>query len=199
MAPNSQQAYMGVPSNASESTDPTDSETSSDSGNEDLQLPPEWNGMTAPEVGRLIFYQHRRFKKAWRRFRQKPVRRFRRTMKKHFRKHRRYSHARSGRFGAGRGSFLSREEVQAYVSKHARTQSSGKGFGRKGNPKGKDGQTLTCLGCGSTEHFIKNCPNKGHGKGSGGGGPPPVWSICELGSNSFPTGAYRTKFPRRRK
>ena len=69
MAPNSQQAYMGVPSNASESTDPTDSETSSDSGNEDLQLPPEWNGMSVPEVGRLIFYQHRRFKKAWRRFR----------------------------------------------------------------------------------------------------------------------------------
>ena len=166
MAPNSQQTYVGVSSHMSESSDPTDSDTSSDSGNEDLDLPPEWNNVQASELGPQVFFQHRRWKKAWRRFRSKPVRRFRRTMKKHFRKHRNFTSSHGKR---SRGMFLTQEEVQAYVSKHARSQSSGKGFGRRGNPKGKDGKPLTCSGCGSTEHFVKNCPNKGKGKG---GGPP---------------------------
>ena len=55
-----------------------------------------------------------------------------------------------------------------------RAHTSGKGFGRRGNPKGRDGNPLACHGCGSTEHLIKNCPHKGKGKGNGGGSPPTI-------------------------
>ena len=34
----------------------------------------------------------------------------------------------------------------------------GKGKFKRKNPKGKDGQTLTCSGCGSEDHFIAKCP-----------------------------------------
>ena len=34
----------------------------------------------------------------------------------------------------------------------------GKGKFTRKNPKGKDGKTLTCSGCGSEEHFIAKCP-----------------------------------------
>ena len=37
---------------------------------------------------------------------------------------------------------------------------------QKGNPKGRDGTPLTCHGCNSTDHLVKNCPLKGHGKGN---------------------------------
>ena len=44
---------------------------------------------------------------------------------------------------------------------------SGKGFGRQGNPKGQDGNTMKCHTCGSTEHFKKDCKQSG-GSSSGG-------------------------------
>jgi hypothetical protein len=51
----------------------------------------------------------------------------------------------------------------------------GRGKGKKGagsrigrkNPIGKDGKVMLCSGCGSDEHFIKHCKNKGKGKGKG--------------------------------
>ena len=49
-------------------------------------------------------------------------------------------------------------------SKGKRT--SGKGFGRKGNPKGRDGQVMKCHECDSEEHLVAQCPRrKGQGKG----------------------------------
>ena len=42
----------------------------------------------------------------------------------------------------------------------------GKGKGkRRGNPIGPDGQQMKCSNCGSTEHFWRQCPLKGKGKG----------------------------------
>ncbi len=44
--------------------------------------------------------------------------------------------------------------------------SSGKGFRRKGNPKDRDGQTMTRCVCNRQKHFAARCPQKGSGKGS---------------------------------
>ena len=60
------------------------------------------------------------------------------------------------------------DDVQAFLSrkgKGSRAHTSGKGFGRRGNPKGRDGTPMACHGCGSLEHLIRDCP-KGKGKGA---------------------------------
>ena len=67
---------------------------------------------------------------------------------------------------------LSRQELDAFIAQRgnsARAFTSGKGFGRRGNPKGKDGKPLKCRGCGSEDHLVRECPVKG---GEGGGGMP---------------------------
>ena len=53
--------------------------------------------------------------------------------------------------------------------KGQRTHSTGKGFGRRGNPKDKNGNVMKCHKCGSTEHLQRNCPNN---MGGGGSSPP---------------------------
>ena len=40
-------------------------------------------------------------------------------------------------------------------------RSSGKGKGRRENPKGPDGNIMTCRTCGATDHFQKECPRAG--------------------------------------
>ena len=46
-------------------------------------------------------------------------------------------------------------------------QTTGQGFGRGQNPRGKDGKTMKCHKCGAVEHLKKECPYaKGSGKGS---------------------------------
>ena len=71
-----------------------------------------------------------------------------------------------GRMGA-RGSFMyTADDVAAFLTgkgKGNRGHTSGKGFGRRKNPKDRSGQTMTCHGCGSDEHLIANCPQKGKG------------------------------------
>ena len=67
---------------------------------------------------------------------------------------------------------------------HADTEVYFKGKGaRKGNPVGKDGRQMKCStpGCGSTEHFWRQCPMKGKGKGKG-----PGQSGSTFVSNSYP-------------
>jgi hypothetical protein len=39
----------------------------------------------------------------------------------------------------------------------------GKGKFKRGNPKGKDGKTLTCSLCGSEDHFVAKCPQNKQG------------------------------------
>ena len=45
-------------------------------------------------------------------------------------------------------------------------QSSGKGFGRQRNPKGRDGQTLKCHECESEEHLVAQCPRRNNRQGN---------------------------------
>ena len=42
--------------------------------------------------------------------------------------------------------------------KGQRTHSTGKGFGRRGNPKDKNGNVMKCHKCGSTEHLQRIAP-----------------------------------------
>ena len=60
----------------------------------------------------------------------------------------------------------------------------------KGNPIGKDGQKLKCLGCGSEEHFIRACPKgKGKSKSSGKGKSSSFYdaSSVSASSSAFPS------------
>eukprot|EP00959_Pyramimonas_sp_CCMP1952_P294265 6155181-Pyramimonas_sp.AAC.1 len=47
-----------------------------------------------------------------------------------------------------------------------RRDTSGKGRGRRGNPRCRDGQILKCHECDSTDHLVEDCPAKGNGNGS---------------------------------
>ena len=52
-------------------------------------------------------------------------------------------------------------------------RSSAKGKGRRTNPRGYDGQIMTCDICGSESHFRAQCPqNSGGARPSGSGGAP---------------------------
>jgi len=42
-----------------------------------------------------------------------------------------------------------------------RSHSSGKGFGRRKNPKDRNGQIMKCHECQSDEHLVARCPHKG--------------------------------------
>ena len=65
------------------------------------------------------------------------------------------------------GSTLSHAcDVYKRIKGKGRGNTSGKGKGRKGNPKDRDGKTMECDICGSTQRFRRECP-KGDGKGRG--------------------------------
>jgi len=146
-------AYAAVPM---DNDSGTDSDTESSIGAtayvwDDVQ------GSDANETAENLFWAYQHAKGRYRRFLGKPVRRVRRFFR---------------RKGKGKGksaghylSSLSEPEIlSTFFSKGPKGRgkskgkySSGKGFGRRKNPKGPDGQIMTCRGCGSDEHFIKNC------------------------------------------
>ena len=60
------------------------------------------------------------------------------------------------------------EDTLAYLKgkgKGNRSHSSGKGFGRRKNPRDRNGSLMKCHNCGSEEHLVARCPQKGSGKG----------------------------------
>ena len=79
------QADEGVSSDASTSTD-----TSSDSGNEVLDMS-DFQGMTEQNAADNVFLRYRHHKRRWRRFRGKPVRSLRRHVRRFTTFHRRAS------------------------------------------------------------------------------------------------------------
>lgn len=120
-----------------------ETDTSSDSGNEMLE-PLCYVGMTAPQIAEAIYMQYRQAEERRRRCAGKPVRKVRRGFKKH-RKGSGRGH-KGGRYSSwGQGNnrifaLFTEVEVQALLSskgKEQRKGSSGKGFGRKGNPKNR--------------------------------------------------------------
>ena len=101
----------------------------------------------------------------------KPIRRVRRFLKKSYGNCITPTNTR----GHGRYTFLaeaSDERLEAIFKGKGKgkgakgRRTTGKGFGRKTNPKDKQGNIMKCHRCGSTEHLLRQCPHpKGDGKG----------------------------------
>ena len=142
---------------------------------------PDIAGMSEQDAHEHIYYQYRNAKRNWRRFTGRPVHRFRRSFKK--------SHLGCGKgngsfgrrtpfkksYNRGRGFWVS-ESVMAFLQskgKGSGKSTTGKGFGRKGNPRDRNGEIMKCRICNSTEHLMARCPRKGEGKGSSSSSAPP--------------------------
>ena len=184
-AQSEQHAYLGGNDDDSEFT--STSATSSDDGHEEIPIDSTLASIESEnQAAEHIYLQYRRHKRMWRRFTGRPVRKFRRKFKKYsHRKHHFYGgggkggHWRDrlrgggsgghghGKGGKGRMRFFQAnpDEVAAFASSMGKggKKGSGGGFGRKGNPTGKDGKPLTCHSCGSTEHLIRDCPQRSGG------------------------------------
>lgn len=143
----------------------TDAGASSGNGQEEIDVS-DVLGMSEAQATEHVFWQYRMASRRWRRISQKPVRRFRRLDKKFVR-----------RKGKGEGksrwrrsdSYLASEDGHAYLrgtGKGKRSHTSGKGSGRKQNPRGRDGQIMKCRGCDSEEHFAAKCPRAGQASSS---------------------------------
>ena len=129
-----------------EDTD-TDTDTSSDSGNEVSQTPGIEN-MSQADASAQIYLEHRRAKKTWRRFTGKPVRKCRRRFR--FAKKSKGKGKGKGRQHGARGFMWTHDDTLTYLKgkgKGHRSHTSGKGFGRRGNPKDRDGNVMKCRIC----------------------------------------------------
>jgi len=144
----------------------TDSETSSDVGEDPDYSNAAFQGLTPSQIDEQLYWEMKTAKRNWRRHMKKPTRRVRRFVK------------RKGK-GKGRGksrfSFLSTMPDEEYDSmfyggkgnSKGKRRSSGKGKGRRTNPRGRDGQIMTCGICGSETHFRAECPNNTQQQGAG--------------------------------
>jgi hypothetical protein len=175
-----QQVYMAQPPMLQDDLEPssygTDSDTSSDAGEANPNLD-RISSYIAQSVGsdprayeQAIFQAYRNSKRLWRRHKGKHVRKFRRFVKRGVRK----------RKGSGKGRMyrsyptIEQEMLTFMASKgKGKRHTSGKGFGRKGNPTGKGGKPMLCHECNSPDHLVKDCPARRakmaqFGKGGGG-------------------------------
>lgn len=144
----------------------TASATSSDNGsaldNTDLA------GLSSAQVDEYLFGRYQHAKKRWRRFTGKPVRALRRVFRKK-------GKGKGSKGGIGSFGYLNLNEVlqnSYYKGKGKGGRSSGKGFGRRQNPRGRDGEIMKCSICQSTKHLRARCPQRpgGDGQGNTGGG-----------------------------
>ena len=128
----------------------TDSATSSD--NDDEMLVDDLQGLSPKAMDEYLFGQYQQAKRRWRRFTGKPVRALRRVL---------------------RGYINIDEALQQsayFKGKGKGGKSSGKGFGRKTNPCGRDGEPLRCSICGSSYHLRARCPRRTEGNQTSSGG-----------------------------
>ena len=141
----------------------TDSDTISSLGD---TLHPPASGSTQ-EAGQEIFWAYQQAKSRWRQYMNKPTRKVRRFVR-----------GKGKSKGKGRlpthghrsvNTFLTNIHAAGQTSsvffgkskgKGKKGKSSGLGFGRRKNPKGKDGKTMECHNCGSDEHLIRDCPKQ---------------------------------------
>ena len=155
----------------------TDSETSSD---HDEPLPmDDLQGLSNSQADEYLFGQYQQAKKRWRRFTGKPVRALRRVLKK------------KGKGKGKRNSYLNIDNLlqqSAYFKgKGKGGTTSGKGFGRKQNPCGRDGEPLRCSTCGSAYHLRARCPRRNEaGSGQASSSQPqraaPTFTVEPAGS-----------------
>ena len=95
------------------------------------------------EAARHTFLQYRHYRRKWRRFTGRPVRKFRRAVKKFAKARHPQQYGRRRPGGGGfRRTYVTDQDIEAYLGQKGKggRQGSGKGHGRKGNPRGKDGK-----------------------------------------------------------
>ena len=109
-------------------------------------------GMSGAQADEYLFGQYQQAKRRWRRFTGKPVRALRRTVRK------------KGKGKGKRNSYLNLSDLlqssSYFKGKGKGGKSSGKGFGRKTNLCGRDGEPLKCSICGSAYHLRARCPRQ---------------------------------------
>jgi len=117
--------------------DETDTDTSSDDGQEDVGGP-DIRHLGEEEAAETLYWAYRGAKRVWRRFTGKPVRKFRRFFK-------RSRFHQKGHKGKGRGFMYTRDDLYLFIKgkgKGKRAHTSGKGFGRRRNPKDRNGNVM---------------------------------------------------------
>ena len=127
------QSYLGntsaPPDSGASSLGDTDTDTSSESYQGEIEEDPGIAGLEGPALGEAVFWAYKQAKRRWRRFSQKTTRKTRRFVKKRFGK-------RKGR-GKGARHYLVNEgnpcqDIQAFLSRRGkgkgRRSTSGKGF-----------------------------------------------------------------------
>jgi hypothetical protein len=137
----------------------TDSDTISDDGYYHDYT--DIAGMNAAQADEYLFWKYEEAKSRWRQHTGKPVRAVRRVLR------------RKG-MGKGKGKRAYPTDISAYFQNDDRFRgkgkggkSTGKGFGRRENPRGRDGEIMKCSTCGSTTHLRARCP-----QGASGSAPP---------------------------
>lgn len=138
---------------AAEESD-TASATSSD--NDSVIDTADLVGLSSFQAEEYLFGRYQHAKKRWRRYTGKPVRALRRVL-------RRKGKGKGSKGGLGQQGFLNINEVlqnSYYKGKGKGGRSSGKGFGRRVNPKGRDGEVMKCSICQSQYHLRAKCPQR---------------------------------------
>ena len=127
----------------------TDSDTSSDNWFDPVPNP--FLALPENEQEQQIYWQYAQARRLWRRFSQKPNRRVRRFVRR-----------KGGKGGKGSSTFMANfTGVIGKGGKGKTMGTSGKGhFGRRKNPKGRDGQVMKCSICNSDEHLRAVCPQR---------------------------------------
>ena len=131
----------------------------------------EVQGMPISAAGELLYFGYRSAKRKFRAFTRQPGRS----------KGRGKGRGKKGRSKGSKGKHAFMQysddyeqqqydqyayDGDGYDQVYKGSKSKGSGKGRRRNPVGPDGKVMTCSGCESEEHFIRNCP-KGPGKGKG--------------------------------
>ena len=135
----------------------TDSATSSD--NDDPMRTDDLQGLTPAEADEYLFGEYQHAKRRWRRYIGKPVRALRRVLR---RKGKGKGKGRKGHSYLNIGELL--QQSSYFKGKGKGGRSSGKGFGRRLNPTGRDGEPLRCSTCGSSYHLRARCPRNSSGQ-----------------------------------
>lgn len=158
----------------------TDSATESDDGG-DATVDSELQNMSPQEADEWLFWQYAEAKRKWRHHTGKPVRALRRVLR------------RKGK-GKGKHAFYdiaaTLQQSAFFKGKGKGNRTSGKGFGRRINPKGRDGQVLKCSICQSVYHLRAKCPQR-----SGQRGNIQPASSSQMSQLPFPPSGNRPQAP----
>jgi hypothetical protein len=168
------------------------SDTDTSSGSEASTVDP---GPDPNRTAQELFWAYRQAKSKWRKFMNKGTRSVRRHFKRFHRrkgkgkgkesrfhsahlaskgKGHSWSHGSVNHKGKGKHAVtamlaeMSDQELYDLFPTFRGLRTSGKGKGRRGNPKGPDGSQMRCFECNSTEHLAGSCPRRANGSSNPG-------------------------------